>query len=182
MPVNYVEDEQAEELGTAGFLKVERTESGYRGAFFVINARGEPVEFTYTRLSVPDSFLWRKADIARHAIRKMAGSLFDLCPASPRLVFCLSGEVDIASFVSDLKLTVPLCGVAPSKPSDGNPAPERGGESHPEASVRLAWIPAWPGEGSTEHKLFSRLLSGGLILEPFERAAAGLREVYQGQT
>jgi hypothetical protein len=146
---------------------------------FVINALGEPMEFTYTRIDVPNSFLWRKADIARHAIRKMAGSLFNLTPASPRLVFCLSSEINIESFLNNVKLNIPLCGVSLSGSNDSNSGTGTGKQNGPDSSVQLAWFPAWPAEDSLGYQLFKRLLSGGLILEPFERAAAGLREVYK---
>lgn len=140
MPVNYSEDNELLELGTAGFLKVEAEEGGFRGAFFVVNALGEPVEFTYTHIEVPNSFLWRKADIARHAVRQMAGSLFSLCPASPRLIFCLSDEINLESFKEDVKLDVPLCGVAPSRSSDGS-STGSGKQNGPDSSVQLAWFP-----------------------------------------
>jgi hypothetical protein len=44
--------------------------------------------------------------------------------------------------------------------------------------LHLFWFPAPPGPDSAERHLFDRLRTRSLLLEPFERAATGLREVY----
>ena len=43
---------------------------------------------------------------------------------------------------------------------------------------QVTWQPAPPDEGSTACLLWEHLSTHGLLLEPFERAAVGLREVY----
>ena len=57
MPVPFRDDAEIKALGLAAYLKMERDGSGYRGALFLVNARGEPVEFTYTRVEIPHTFL-----------------------------------------------------------------------------------------------------------------------------
>jgi hypothetical protein len=43
------------------------------------------------------------------------------------------------------------------------------------------WFPGKPAEDAIESQLLHRLASRGLLLEPFERAATGLREVYRAK-
>ena len=69
---------ELEELGAAGYLKVQSYPAGYMGALILINVRGEPLEFTYTRVETPNTFLWRRDDIGRHAARKITASLLSL--------------------------------------------------------------------------------------------------------
>jgi hypothetical protein len=48
-----------------------------------------------------------------------------------------------------------------------------------DAPLKAIWYPEKPLVGSTESRLFSRLAASGLLLEPFERIARGLAEVYR---
>ena len=47
MPIPYRDVDDIEELGLAAYLRIMAAgdKSGYAGALFVINARGEPIEF-----------------------------------------------------------------------------------------------------------------------------------------
>ena len=57
MPIPYRDADDLNEVGIAGYLKIEPSSvgSGYLGALFLINARGEPIEFTYNRIEAPRS-------------------------------------------------------------------------------------------------------------------------------
>src|SRR2546422_1064304 len=116
MPIPYRDADDLDELGTAGYLKIEPTAngSGYLGALFLINARGEPVEFTYNRIDTPHTFLWRQDDLRRHATRKLTASLFSLCPKTPRLLPCLAKEIGSELFCQDLQISIPVCRIAPA--------------------------------------------------------------------
>ena len=92
---------ELEELGAAGYLKIQSHPAGYMGALILINVRGEPLEFTYTRVETPHTFLWRRDDIGRHAARKITASLLSLCPQVPRLMLCLAEEVGSELFEED---------------------------------------------------------------------------------
>lgn len=52
MPIPYRDVDDVEELGLAAYLRIVAADdrSGYAGALFAINARGEPIEFTYNRI------------------------------------------------------------------------------------------------------------------------------------
>src|SRR3989338_8860652 len=58
MPSPYDDVDDVGELGLAAYLRIVAADdkSGYAGALFVINARGEPIEFTYNRIETHHSF------------------------------------------------------------------------------------------------------------------------------
>jgi hypothetical protein len=49
-------------------------------------------------------------------------------------------------------------------------------EHHP--GIQLLWYPQLPSSNSLESKLYAKLSSAGLLLEPFQRIIKGLAEVY----
>lgn len=65
MPIPYRDADELDDYGIAGYLTVQPAQegSGYLAALLLINARGEPIEFTYNRIKTPHTFLWRQADI-----------------------------------------------------------------------------------------------------------------------
>lgn len=179
MPIHFRHNNEVEELGSAAYLKIAQYPAEYMGALFVVNGLCEPLEFTYTRVEVPNTFLWRPADIRRHATRKLAASLLSLCPQAPRLLLCLAEEVDSDLFCQDIHVSIPVCRVAPKLAA----APYSGQEARDEADadepLHLFWFPDRPTEGSVEQRLIQQLSNFGLLLEPFDRAVAGLQEVYK---
>ncbi|HWE62173.1 MAG TPA: hypothetical protein VHB98_10730, partial [Chloroflexota bacterium] len=174
----YRDQEELEDLGTAAFLRLEpqATPAGYRGALFQINARGEPIEFTYNRVETPSTFLWRPADIQRAAARRLTASLLELAPRAPRLIFCLATEVPGDLFSRDLAVSMPICRIATSL--QGNQEEEVAELIEGEEPLHLFWYPAPPEEGSPERLLAQTLALYGLLLEPFERASTALDELY----
>jgi hypothetical protein len=173
----------------AAFLRVIRDEAGgYDGALFVINARGEPLEFVSSRLEAPRTRLWRPEDLRRRAARELAAALFNAITARPAVVFARADEVEADLFVSDIETPVATCRVAaqavPAGAADGggedvaavSAAVEDRTEDTEADGPRLLWSSGPPPEGSPERILAERLRSVGLLTEPFERAEAGLRE------
>jgi hypothetical protein len=149
------------------------------GALLVISARGEPLEFGYNRVRVPQPFLWREADLRRYVQRRLTASLFSVCSQQPRLLLCLAEEVTMRLFGEDLQLEVPVARVALPAGSVRRIDTETGEVLEEESPPpHVAWQPGSPNEGSPERRLFDHLTTHGLLLEPFERAVAGLREVY----
>ena len=181
MPIPYRDAEDLDELGTVAYLKIEPVAdgAGYLGALFLMNARGEPVEFTYNRIDTPNTFLWRQDDLRRHAARKLTASLFSLCPRTPRLLLCLATEVGSELFCQDLQVSIPVCRIAlaseiptvsDTETKDMLPATE---------PMQVFWFPGRPAEDSIELQLLRLLAAHGLLLEPFARASIGLHEVYR---
>jgi len=180
MPIPFRDADEIEELGTVGYLKIDSLDERrvFRGALFLVNARGEPLEFTYNQVETPSSFLWRQDDIWRHATRRLVTSLFDTCQKTPRFLMCMADEVDHTLFCNEIHMAIPICRVGSSLQSIPHSNLEIEATVEEPEPLHLFWFPEQPGSESLEHRLLNRLSSSGLLLEPFERALAGLREVY----
>jgi hypothetical protein len=180
VPIPYNDQDVLEDLGTAAFLRVESSSEplGLRGALFQINARGEPMEFTYNRVETPSTFLWRPADIRRAAVRRLTASLLTICPRVPRLILCRAAEVPAETFGEDLAVEMPVCrvasGLAEARPGEGESTETADGEQ----PIHLFWYPAPPAEETPERLLIRELALHGLLTEPFDRASIGLAELY----
>lgn len=180
MAIPFRDADEVDELGAVGYFKLHANEDTrlLQGALFVVNARGEPLEFTYNRVETPNTFLWRSDDIRRHATRKLVTSLLSTCNIAPRFVMCQASEVYPELFCNDIHLSTPVCRVAPVLTAAPYAALEvRSAIEGPEPT-HLFWFPGRPSDESIEHRLLSRLVTHGLLLEPFDRALTGLREVY----
>ena len=86
MPVPFRYDDELEHLGAAAFLRIDPDEGSYRGALFLIDARGEPLEFAYNRVDVLNRFLWREEQLRRHVCRRLAAALLEICPRVPSVL------------------------------------------------------------------------------------------------
>jgi hypothetical protein len=181
VPIPFTDVEDFGELASAAYLKLESSPD-YAccvGALLVISARGEPLEFGYNRVRVPQVRLWREADLRRYVQRRLTASLLSVCSQQPRLLVCLADEVDIPLFSQDLQLEVPVARITRPQPAVRRVDTATGevlDEQDPPPQV--AWQPAPPDLASEERHLFDHLTTHGLLLEPFERALTGLREVY----
>src|SRR5438132_2335422 len=108
MPIPFSDIEGLEGLGSAAFLKLGRSsdDACCLGALLVIGARGEPLEFGYNRVRVPQPFLWREQDLRRYTERRLTASLLSVCSQQPRLLLCLAHEVSTSLFGHDLQVEV----------------------------------------------------------------------------
>src|SRR5579859_1326567 len=95
MPIPFSDVEDRGTLGSAAFLKLERSsdDACCLGALFVISARGEPLEFAYNRVRVPQPYLWRRIDLRSYSERRLTTSLLSVCSHQPQLLLCLADEV-----------------------------------------------------------------------------------------
>lgn len=184
MPVSFRDADDLEELGAAAYLKIDVLPDGatFRGGLFLINARGEPLEFTYNRIQTPSTFLWRQDDIRRHAVRKLTTSLLDTCPKIPKFIICLAEEVYNELFCNEVHLSIPVCRVASLMKATSHSHLEIQATIESPEPMHLFWFPFKPLDESIEERLVNQLISRGLLLEPFERALVGLREVYPSKT
>jgi hypothetical protein len=155
-------------LGAAAYLKVEPVGGGtaLRGALFLISARGEPLEFAYNRVQLPETFLWRRAELRRHAERKLVASLLTICGRMPRLLLCLAEEVGSELFCQEIQVELPVARIGPALqalpyaaveveevleqalPELDSPLPEAAPERPGATAARLA-APEWPGATTT---------------------------------
>jgi len=177
MPIPYRDDDGLERLGTAAFLRVQAEPGGYRAALFRVDARGEPMEFAYNRIEVVQRFLWREGQLRRHACRRLATTLFEICPRVPSVLLCRAEEISSEVFLEDVRLSLPVARVANEGAVVGQTADEER-ESALDGGLQLFWAGAPPAPESPGRALLDELARRGLLVEPFDRAAVGLAEVY----
>ena len=181
MAIPFKDLTEKESPGSAGYLKfVTLPNDEWLGALFLMDGRGEPVEFTHARLRAPSSLLWRPDDLRMHCVRSLCGAMFDTCPAVPLFILCLAEEVGPHLFSEHLRVDVPLGRVARSdipvtlSPAESAEHAPSGGE---QTDLSVYWTQA-PEADSDARGLFDAVSSYAMLLEPFQRAEAGLREVY----
>jgi hypothetical protein len=181
MPIPFSDVEDRDTLGSAAFLKLERSSNDAccLGALFVISALGEPLEFAYNRVRVPHPYLWRPTDLRSYMERRLTMSLLSVCSQQPRLIVCLASEVSTGLFSQGLQVEVPVARVSEAPPIRRRVDPVTGEVlEEQEAPPHVAWQPAPPDDGSAVCRLWEHLTAHGLLMEPFARASVGLREVY----
>ena len=147
MPVPFRNRADQEDLGLAGYLRfVEEAEAkGIRGALFCVNGRGEPVDFSFSRIDVASSFLWRAGDARRHAVAELCKALFTASSVQPTLLLSIADEVPPRVFSEDIDVHLPLCRVAgPGATAHAaNESPESLGEA-----IHLFWVGELPAPGA----------------------------------
>jgi hypothetical protein len=173
--IPYRESDREESLA-AGFIRIIRDpKGGFDGALFVMNVRGEPLEFVFSRVNTPRTVLWRPQDLRRRATHELAAALLDAATSRPTVIFAKADEVGPGFFTSELETDVVTCRVAQQMAAVST-SPDEQGEDVDAAQVHLLWSTGQPDEGSPERLLVERLLAAGLLTEPFDRAESGLRE------
>lgn len=162
----------------AGYLRFidEDGGQGIRGALFIVNARGEPVDFTFSRVDVPASFLWRTGEARRHAVASLVASLFHACAQTPALLLAWAAEVHPRLFTEDIRVEIPLCRIAEGM--DAIQAADESPESLMEG-MHVFWLGAPPAPDSVARRLLDALVSRQLVLEPFERTVRGIGEAFE---
>lgn len=178
MPVPFRDLMEDEPLGLAGYLRFveEPGARGIRAALFYVNGRGEPIDFSFSRIDTPASFLWRTGEMRRRAVTALAKALFVASAKKPTLLLVLADEVSPRVFTEDLVVEVPLCRVA----GDGTTvhASNESQEWLAEA-VHLFWVGEQPEAESPARRLLEVLHGRQLSTEPFERATIGLEEAFR---
>jgi hypothetical protein len=164
MPIPF-DDSTNAPTATAGYLKFlpRAAKEMWLGALFIMNARGEPVEFAHARVRAPKSVMWRAADLEMRCLESLCKSMFQACPVAPDILLCLAREVAPGLFEERISPEMPVGRISLD-------------ESTGEIGER--WI-VEPPHDSAPRLLFESISDRGLLLEPFERAEAGLREVYK---
>lgn len=162
--------------GTIGFLRIESAGRGLtRGGLLMINALGEPQSFTYNQVETRHPFLWRNRNPTPATLMSLIRSIFEMCVDIPDLIVYRLSEINPDFFVHRIMLEVPVAGLPepPNSQSD---------EANPELSVLpdpdIIWTPRDAVTDAHIMELCNRLMRGGLLYEPFERIAVGLKETY----
>ncbi len=173
MAVPFHDVKNEDHLGLAAYLRFleEAGGKGIRGGLFFVNARGEPAEFTFSRVEVTPSFLWRPGDQLRAAVAALSRSLFAAAHSQPAVLLSLADEVPQRVFIDDLNVNIPLCLVSLMK-TDGEEPPTSAGH------FQLIWVGDPPGPYAPARQLLQALQARGVTVEPFDRAAIGLVEAF----
>lgn len=178
MPIPFRDLTEDESFGLAGYLRfVEESDaSGIRAVLFYVNSRGEPINFSFSRIDTPSSFLWRTGERRRRAVAELAKVLFVASVKIPTLMLVLAQEVPPRVFAEDLVVEVPLCRVAGDTTTvhASNESQELLAEA-----THLFWVGEQPLPESPARRLLEALHSRKLLTEPFERAAKGLDEAFK---
>ena len=179
MPVPFEDLREGEPTGAVGFLRFvdEAGGKGIRGAFFLTSGRGEPLDFCFTRIDVHHSLLWRRGDARRQAVASLIKVLFQAADRIPVLILGLADEMPSQLFVEDIQVQVPLCLIAPP----AAPVQAATTVSQSAAEVSMTWATEQPGGESEAIRLLHGFMHRHDPLEPFERAAAGLEEAFNGR-
>jgi len=179
VPYRSLLDEDERNVSGAFFRALPVDPNTHVGGLLLIDARGEPVEFTYNRVAAKHRFLWRERDLKRAVSRELLASLLDPCPKSPSAIFCLAREVEPEILLEDIDIQKPVARVPDANESIGVAGEEEHERLEATSSVQLFWVRGRPSDATPAHRLVERLASRGLLLEPFERVVAGLREAYE---
>jgi hypothetical protein len=166
MPVPYHRTPRAVTDGCAAFADVlsVRTGRAFYGGLLVLDGRGEPLEFVYNSLEAPSGFLWPEPLVAEASTVALLHSLFEACGRDPDLLVCRSCLAG-AEVRRQIVPAIPFVVVSPPR------------GALPEERV---WVNDPPGAGMRAAAVFQSLADRGFLLEPFDRIAAGLREVFPG--
>ena len=176
MPVPYqdhIDSDPAAEVAYLLFMDAHDGRS-IRGAIFVANHRGEPLEFCFTRVEVGTGAFWRQDLAYRRAVVLLVKALFEAASHNPDLVLALAEEIPRDILADELEVQVPVCLV-------GNPAADAApldGSASGTAAAVLQWINGEPAEETPLSALVELLKARNLLLEPLQRAARGLEEAF----
>jgi hypothetical protein len=179
VPYRSVLDEDERNVSGAFFRSFAVDRDTYVGGLLLVDARGEPIEFTYNRVGVKNRFLWRERDLSQATARELLAGLLDTCPRDPTALFFLAKEVSPDLLSDDVDIQRPVARVAAADETVGLAADEEHERVEGSGAVQLFWVHGKPSEATPAHRLVQRLAARGLLLEPFERALAGLRETYE---
>lgn len=163
MPIPYRKAPRPDQEGVAAFLDVIDRQGSFRAGLLLVDSRGRPLEFVHNSLAAPTGFLWPEPQVRRLAVTGLAHSLFEACRRDPDLLLCRSSLGDPDFFRSELAPSIPFASVQPA----AGDLPQQ-----------FTWLNEPPGPGMRAHSLAQSLQQRGLVLEPFDRLAVGLGEVY----
>ncbi len=177
LPIPFRDLSEDEPSGVAGFLRfIDETDgAGMRGALFIMSSRGEPIEFAFTRIDVRSSVLWRPGQARTRAVSALAKALFESVSSQADVLLALLPETPAEVFSGGILPEASLCLVDPEGSEEATPwdVAQRLSES-----LTLYWANGLPPPGSLTANTVELLGRRRLLIEPFERAAMGIREAF----
>ena len=177
LPIPFRDLTEGEDSGVAGYLKFidEPDGKGIRGALFIVSSRGEPLDFSFSRIDVHNDFLWRAGEARRQAITSLTKALFQATTNVPNVILALADEVPPRVFTEDLEVGVPLCRIITTEMAVQASSEE---EERISDSVNLFWINGRPPLESPARSFMDAMNGRQLLTEPFDRALIGMEEAF----
>ena len=175
MPIPFRDLDIEGQSDVAAYLRFvdEPGGGGLRGAIFTMSTRGEPLDFSFTRIDVSEGVLWRVEETRSQAILSLTKALFQTAVQVPQVLLVLAQETPSTVFAEHLEVEVPVCRVAIDHPSPSVP-PE---SAEPVSdSLTLLWANGIPGPETPGRRTVDLLKRRQLLVEPFERVAKGISE------
>ncbi len=164
-------DEVSERTGVIGWLRViaEEDSGGVVAALFEASLQGEPLGFCFTRAGFGDAGTGVSG--FSEAVPALLATLLRAASLPPSLLVGLATEVPPAPVAAAMEARVPFCLLGP-------PDRRRASDGSNGRGTRPTWMtPAPPGDTGAA-RLLEEILASADPLEPFERAAEGLREAF----
>ena len=169
-------DDASEHADVIGWLRVIAEEDG-RGmvaALFETSVSGEPLSFCFTRAGF-DDVDERGGPACPDAVSALLKALLQTATASLTLLVGSADEIPPAPSSATMRVRVPFCLLGPA----GNPSPPDVAEaSSTRRPAQQVWVTPSPQGESAALRLLHDVLDASDPLEPFERAAKGLREAF----
>lgn len=139
-----------------------------RAALFQTYAKGEPLDFCFTR-RVWSGSGGQSAIDKPGVLQSLAGSLLSAITSVPTLILARADEVPRGSINQEIVAQIPFCLIATSgvRPNGESNDPYYAGSD-------LLWVTERPNPDTEASQLLSELLDRDNPAEPFERATAGL--------
>ena len=165
MPITYRQATKSSQSQSAGYIEIvwvpdKRT---FYGGLFVMDAKGQPLEFVYNTLIAPTGFLWPADQVRSLGIAELSHSLFKACRLEPLILVCRTslGTPDYCKTA--------IAPLIPFAQIDKSPADDL---------AAWIWVNGQPPPASAAFMLAEDLRAHGFMIEPFERMLRGLAELY----
>ena len=177
MPIPFIDLGEAEPAGVAGYLHfaTEPDDQGIRGALFLMSTRGEPMEFVFARIDCPSGSLWQPGMVRRRAVAELAKALFPAANRQPDVLLASAQEAPPEVFLEEVRLEIPLGRVAEG---DSPPPASLEQTQRLSDSIAIYWVNGSPPPDSQAAQTLGLLMQRRLLLEPFARAALGIKEAF----
>ena len=168
--LSFIDDDDISGFGRAGFIVVVSSphHTSVQGALFQINVRGQPIEFSYGQVILPDPFLWKADDLHRAGVQRLIVAMCQAASQEPTLLMFQRQDLPDGLFRSEIQTTTSVCVLAPTAGSAD------GGDSD-----GVEWIV--PSTAAAQ-RLLTELTNRQLLHEPFERARTGLMTLANSAT
>lgn len=174
---------EVDDLGLAAYLRVVRSEDErqYDGVLFLVNGAGEPVEFCFSGLEAPRTVLWGKAALRRRVNAELTKALLGACASTPVVILARAEEIGPETLAEDAIPEIPSCRVTRRLDAVAVGVRDQEEPLDDNGEIQLVWTGEAPADDSAARRLMQRIADSGLLMEPFERALAGLAEVRRGE-